>query len=72
MLKSTDISSICDVLDILSQTKWRVNRRVLEMIEFVWSIGGNCAGIPKRYNERQITPEMLKAASFKDRMKLLR
>jgi len=36
------------------------------MIEFVWSIGGNCAGIPKRYNERQVTPEMLKAADFKD------
>jgi len=48
-----------------------VNKKVLEMIEFVWSIGGNCAGIPKRYNEKPITPELLKASDFKDRMKLL-
>lgn len=72
LLNSTDISTICTVLDVLSQTKWRVNKRVLEMIDFVWSIGGNCAGIPKRYNERQITPEMIKAAGFKDKLKLLR
>lgn len=72
LLKSNDISEICWVLDILSQTKWRVNKWVLEMIEFVWSIGGNVAGIPKRYNERPITPELLKSADFKDRLKLLK
>lgn len=42
------------------------------MIEFVWSIGGNCGGIPKRYNEKPITPELLKSVDFKDRMKLIR
>jgi hypothetical protein len=28
--------------------------------------------IPKRFNERQITPEMIKAAKFREKLKLLK
>jgi DNA-directed RNA polymerase len=46
------MSNMCQVLDILGQVKWRINRRILEIIEYVWSIGGGLGEIPKRFNER--------------------
>lgn len=66
------MSSMCKVLDILGQVKWRINRRILEIIEYVWSIGGGLGEIPKRFNERQITPEMIKLANFREKLKLLK
>lgn len=42
------------------------------MMEYVWSIGGGLAEIPKRYNERTVTPEMIREASFKEKLKLLK
>jgi len=32
-------------LDILGNTKWRVNRRVLGVVESIWAGGGNIAGL---------------------------
>jgi DNA-directed RNA polymerase len=66
------MSNMCQVLDILGQVKWRINRRILEIIEYVWSIGGGLGEIPKRFNERQITPEMIKLANFREKLKLLK
>lgn len=63
---------MCDVLDTLGKIKWRLNREVLEIIEYVWSIGGGLGEIPKRYNERVISPEMIKQAKFRDKLKLLK
>jgi len=51
-LHRADISQVCNVLDILSSVRWRINKKVLEIIEYVWSIGGGLGEIPKRYNER--------------------
>jgi DNA-directed RNA polymerase len=56
------MSNLCHVLDILGGVKWRLNQKVLEMIEYVWSIGGGLGEVPKRFNERIITPEMIKKA----------
>ena len=42
------------------------------MMEYVWSIGGGLGEIPKRFNERLITPEMLKEAPFREKLKLLK
>lgn len=41
-------------------------------MEFVWSIGGGLGKIPKRFNDRQITPEMVKEAPFIEKLKLLK
>ena len=72
LLNKTDISRICNALNIISDIKWRVNKDVLEMIEYIWSIGGGLGEIPKRFNERPITAELLKKAKFKDKLKLIK
>lgn len=59
-INRTDLSGMCNVLDVLGGVKWRLNKKILEMIEYVWSIGGGLGEVPKRFNERIITPEMIK------------
>ena len=71
-LHKADLTNICKVLDCLGQVKWRINRRILEIVEYVWSIGGGLGELPKRFNERQITPEMIKNAKFREKLKLLK
>jgi DNA-directed RNA polymerase len=71
-LHRADLSNICQVLDILGSIKWRINRNILEIIEYVWSIGGGLGELPKRFNERQITPEMIRDAKFREKLKLLK
>jgi DNA-directed RNA polymerase len=60
------------VLDFLSSVEWKVNKKVLETIEYIYTIGGGIAAVPKRFNERIITPELIKAASFVEKLKLLK
>lgn len=72
LLSKTDISQICNALNIISDIKWRVNKDVLEMIEYIWAIGGGLGEIPKRFNERPITAELLRKARFKDKLKLIK
>lgn len=62
---------MCQTLDILGGVKWKLNTNILEMMEYVWSIGGGLSGIPKRYNDRTISPEMFKEAPFREKLKLL-
>jgi DNA-directed RNA polymerase len=71
-LNRTDLSQMCSVLDVLGSVKWRLNKKILEMLEHTWSIGGGAGEVPKRYNERQITPEMIKEVKFKEKLKLLK
>lgn len=63
---------MCQVLDMLGKVPWKINSRVLDTIEYVWSIGGGLGSIPNRYNERQITPEMMRDAPFTEKLKLLK
>ncbi len=60
------------MLDILGKVPWTVNNKVLDTIEYVWSIGGGLGTIPNRYNARNITPEMIRDASFGEKLKLLK
>jgi len=71
-LQRSDMTNMCHVLDILGRVKWRINRPILEIIEYVWSIGGGLGEVPKRFNERPITPEMIKDANFREKLKLLK
>ena len=71
-LMSADLKPMCQVLDILGRVPWTINEKVLRTMEHSWSIGGNIGQIPSRYNERQITPEMVKNADFYEKLKLLK
>ncbi|XP_028091898.1 DNA-directed RNA polymerase 3, chloroplastic-like [Camellia sinensis] len=37
-----------EALDTLGNTKWRVNRRVLSVVESIWAGGGNIGGLVDR------------------------
>ncbi|KAK3134241.1 hypothetical protein QOZ80_6AG0546730 [Eleusine coracana subsp. coracana] len=41
---------VFEALDILGSTKWRVNRRVHDVIEAIWSQGGGVAGLVDKGN----------------------
>lgn len=45
-LNRANIEPMCNTLDILGAVKWKLNSRILEMMEYVWSIGGGLGGIP--------------------------
>lgn len=59
-----DLSSICKVLNNLGNVEWRVNKKILDQIEYMWANEGGLASIPNRFNERTITPEMIREATF--------
>lgn len=67
-----DLQPMCQVLDILGKVPWTINNKVLETMEYVWSIGGGLGTIPSRYNARSVTPEMIKDATFAEKLKLLK
>ncbi|XAR66724.1 DNA-directed RNA polymerase [Bertholletia excelsa] len=39
---------VYEALDTLGNTKWRINRRVLSVIESIWASGGNIGGLVDR------------------------
>ncbi|XP_062229432.1 DNA-directed RNA polymerase 3, chloroplastic-like [Phragmites australis] len=41
---------VFEALDILGSTKWRVNRRVHDVVETIWSRGGGIAGLVDKGN----------------------
>ena len=71
-MSRADMQPMCQVLDILGGVKWKLNPKVLDVMEYVWSIGGGLGDIPKRYNERTISPEMIREAPFREKLKLLK
>jgi len=48
-IKYADLQPTFDVLDILSQTPWRINQRVLKTVEGIWENGGGAGEIPLRH-----------------------
>ncbi|KAM3267258.1 DNA-directed RNA polymerase 3, chloroplastic isoform X2 [Capsicum chacoense] len=42
------MQQIYEALDTLGSTKWRVNKRILSVVESIWSGGGNIAGLVDR------------------------
>ncbi|KAK7291936.1 hypothetical protein RIF29_07499 [Crotalaria pallida] len=47
-VKRTQMKKVFEALDILGSTKWRVNRRLLGVVESIWDGGGNIAGLIDR------------------------
>lgn len=43
-----DSNNLSQALDTLGNTKWRVNRRILNVVENIWAAGGNIAGLVNR------------------------
>lgn len=71
-MQRSDLSQVCEVLNALGDVAWRVNKRVLDVMEHIWSSGGGHGEIPVRFNQRMITPEMIRAAPFKEKLKMLK
>jgi hypothetical protein len=49
-----EVLSCWQALDILGSTKWRVNRRVHDVVETIWSRGGGIAGLVDKGNVSQV------------------
>ncbi|PWA84154.1 DNA-directed RNA polymerase 2B [Artemisia annua] len=43
-----NLQPVFDALDTLGNTKWRVNKRVLAVVDRIWSSGGSIAGLVDR------------------------
>ncbi|KAK7281553.1 hypothetical protein RIF29_09650 [Crotalaria pallida] len=44
-VNGAQMQRVFEALDILGNTKWRVNRRLLDVVESIWAAGGNVAGL---------------------------
>ncbi|XP_073158292.1 DNA-directed RNA polymerase 3, chloroplastic-like isoform X2 [Henckelia pumila] len=51
------LQKVYEALDTLGNTKWRVNKRILTVVESIWASGGNIAGLVDR--EDVPIPELL-------------
>ncbi|KAJ4748047.1 DNA-directed RNA polymerase [Rhynchospora pubera] len=64
---------VLEALDVLGRTKWRINRRVLDVVETIWSTGGNIAGLVNKQDiplpEKPLTndPEEIKRWKWANR-----
>ncbi len=47
-LKHADLTKVFNVLDVLGETGWAINRPILEVMEALWEEGGGRAELPKR------------------------
>ncbi|CAA0821104.1 DNA-directed RNA polymerase 3- chloroplastic [Striga hermonthica] len=54
---SKQMQKVYDALDTLGNTKWRVNKHILGVVESIWDSGGNLAGLVNR--EDVPIPELL-------------
>lgn len=73
LYEHNNISSVIKCLDLLGQVKWRINQKVLDVVEYIWSTGGGLGEIPQRYNDRVITRNIIKETkNFTDKLKLLK
>lgn len=48
VLNSVLLMCTSQALDMLGNTKWRVNKKVLSVVESIWAGGGNVAGLVDR------------------------
>lgn len=69
---TSNTSKVMKVLDNLGNVKWRINKKVLDVVEYLWASGGNKAQIPKRFNDHNITKELLNNITPKEKFKLLK
>jgi DNA-directed RNA polymerase len=48
-IKFADLQPTFNVLDIISETPWRINKKVLKVVEAIWEEGGGAGEIPLRH-----------------------
>jgi DNA-directed RNA polymerase len=41
---------VYEVLEFLGKTGWKINKRVLRVVEAIWEEGGSIGNIPKRHS----------------------
>jgi len=68
----SNTSKVMKVLDNLGNVKWRINKQVLDVVEFLWASGGSKAQIPKRFNDHVLTKELLNNITPKEKYQLLK
>jgi hypothetical protein len=68
----SNTKKVMTVLDNLGNLKWKVNNKILDVIEYIWASGGNKAKIPKRFNDIVLNKAMFNEASSKDKYQLLK
>jgi DNA-directed RNA polymerase len=61
-LKYADLDPVYKILNIIGQTTWRINNRVLRVMEAIWEEGGGVGCIPRRHNNLKdyVYPYMIK------------
>lgn len=63
------LKKVFEALDTLGNTKWRVNRRVLDVLETMWNRGGNVAGLIDREDilipERPDSEDLIKIKEWR-------
>ncbi|KAM1808968.1 hypothetical protein TB2_025453 [Malus domestica] len=47
-ISGKQMQKVFEALDMLGSTKWRVNKKVLNVVESIWARGGNIAGLVDR------------------------
>ena len=67
-----DINVVMKALDQLGSIGWRINQKVLDLVEYTWANGGGVASIPPRFNENFIDKESIKNKSFNQKLELLK
>jgi DNA-directed RNA polymerase len=50
-LRTADLSLVYEAVNHIQATPWRINRRVLEVMQEVWDSGGRLGGLPSREDE---------------------
>ncbi|KAI7727753.1 hypothetical protein M8C21_013143, partial [Ambrosia artemisiifolia] len=45
---ASQMKKIYEALDTLGNTKWRINKRLLDVVESIWAAGGDIAGLVNR------------------------
>ena len=72
VFNNNNLGVIMEVLNMMNNVPWRINTKVLEIVEHFWAAGIPLEGLPKRFNHRIITKEMLMTKDFKQKISLLK
>jgi DNA-directed RNA polymerase len=47
-LAETDLTKVYEAVNHVQETRWRINRTILDTVRQVWDSGGSIAGLPRR------------------------
>jgi DNA-directed RNA polymerase, mitochondrial len=67
-LERAELSKICEVLNVMGKTAWRINQEVLSIVESVYTLGGGLGEIPVVDRGDKFLPN--ESSSYFERQKL--